>query len=144
WFSLAAALLVPAPCQGQSLVYYQPHFPPEEFRARWDKVLARIGTDGVAILQGMPKVNGFIFPRQNNEFYYLSGIETPHAYLVLDGKSRKVTLSLPPRDIGLERAEGKILAVNDAAVVKKLVGVDGVLSSQAMQEDQLPQLRQAA
>jgi Xaa-Pro aminopeptidase len=144
WFSLAAALLVPALCDAQSPVYYQPHFPPEEFRARWDKVLARIGTDGVAILQGMPKVNGFIFPRQNNEFYYLSGIETPRAYLVLDGKSRKVTLYLPPRDIGLERAEGKILAVNDAALVKKLVGVDEVLSSQAMQEDQLPQLREAA
>ena len=39
----------------------------------------------------MPQVNGFIFPRQSNEFYYLCGVETPHSYLVLDGKSRTVT-----------------------------------------------------
>jgi Xaa-Pro aminopeptidase len=144
WLSLTAALLMPVPSQGQSPLYYQPHFLPEEFKARWDKIFSRIGSSGVAILQGMPKVNGFIFPRQNNEFYYLCGIETPHAYLVLDGKSRQATLYLPPRDIGLERAEGKILAANDAALVKKLVGVDEVLSSQAMQQDQLPRLQQAA
>jgi Xaa-Pro aminopeptidase len=116
---LVAALLTPALLEGQSPLYYQPHFQPEEFKARWDKIFSRIGSSGVAILQGMPKVNGFIFPRQNNEFYYLCGIETPHAYLVLDGKSRQATLYLPPRDIGLERAEGKILAANDAALVKK-------------------------
>jgi Xaa-Pro aminopeptidase len=135
---------MPVLCRAQSPVYYQPHFPPEEFKARWDKVFSRIGSSGVAILQGMPKVNGFIFPRQNNEFYYLCGIETPHAYLVLDGKSRQTTLYLPPRNFSLEKAEGKILAANDAALVKRLVGVDDVLSSEAMQEDQLPQLRQAA
>ena len=44
---------------------------------------------------------------QSNEFYYLSGIETPHAYLD-PGRpgSSKVTLLLPPRDEALERAEG--------------------------------------
>ena len=45
--------------------------------------------------QGAPKANGFLVPRQTNEFYYLCGIETPHAYLVLDGRDRKVTLFLP-------------------------------------------------
>jgi Xaa-Pro aminopeptidase len=47
-------------------------------------------------------------PRQTNEFYYLCGIETPHAYLVLDGRNRKVTLYLPPRNERLESAEGKV------------------------------------
>jgi hypothetical protein len=32
------------------------------------KIFDRIGTNAVAIVQGMPQVNGFIFPRQNNEF----------------------------------------------------------------------------
>jgi Xaa-Pro aminopeptidase len=141
--SLAILVLAPALLSAQSPVYYQPHFPPEEFKARWDKIFTRIGPKAAAIVQGMPKVNGFIFPRQNNEFYYLSGIETPHAYLILDGKNRKVTLYLPPRDVNLERAEGRVLSADDAELVKKLVGVDDVLNSNAMREHQLPQLKDA-
>src|SRR5262245_31066667 len=98
WLALAVCFVYPALLHGQSAVYYQPHFPPEELKARWEKIYDRIGDRAVALVQGMPKVNGFIFPRQNNEFYYLCGIETPHAHLTLDGKSRKVTLYLPPRD----------------------------------------------
>ncbi len=143
FLSFMLFLLVPALARSQSPVYYQPHFPPEEFKERWDKIFKRIGPQGSAILQGMPKVNGFIFPRQNNEFYYLSGIETPHSYLVLDGKNRKVTLYLPPRDVNLERAEGRVLSADDAVLVKKLVGVDEVLHSNAMREHQLPQLKDA-
>src|SRR5207248_405992 len=74
----------------------------------------------------------FIVPRQYNEFYYLCGIETPHAYLILDGRDRKVTLVLPPRDSRLERAEGKVLSAEDAEAVKRLTGVDAVLSTPGM------------
>jgi hypothetical protein len=70
-------------------------------------VFERIGDRAVAIVQGAPKPPGFTFPRQSNEFHCLCGVETPHAYLVLDGRDRKVTLFLPPRDERLERAEGK-------------------------------------
>ena len=61
---------------------------------------------------GAPKTNGFLVPRQTNEFYYLCGIETPHAYLILDGKDRKATLVLPPRDARLESAEGKVISAD--------------------------------
>src|SRR5690348_12655380 len=76
---------------------YQADFPPEEFQARWKAVYDKIG-DGLAIIQGAPKGRGFAMPRQSNEFYYLCGVETPHAYLVLDGRDRTATLFLPPRD----------------------------------------------
>jgi Xaa-Pro aminopeptidase len=142
--SLIACLLCPALLHGQSAPYYQPHFPPEEFKARWEKIFDRIGDKAVAVVQGMPKVNGFIFPRQNNEFYYLCGIETPHAYLTLDGKSRKVTLYLPPRDFRLESAEGKILSADDAELVKKLSGVGEVLNTGVMKEDKMPAFNEAA
>jgi Xaa-Pro aminopeptidase len=141
---VALSFLSPALLLGQAPVPYQTDFPPDEFRARWDAIIKRIGDNAVAIVQGMPKINGFILPRQNNEFYYLCGIETPHAYLVLDGKSRKVTLYLPPRDPRLESAEGKLLSADDAEMVQKLVGVDEVRSSKDMKEDQLPQLKEAA
>ena len=112
--------------------YYQTDFPPEEFRARWQKVFEKIGTNAVAVLQGMPKIDGFIFPRQYNSFYYLSGIETPGSYLLLDGRTKKVTLYLPPRNAALEQAEGRILSASDAEMVKRLTGVDDVQPLEAM------------
>ena len=80
----------------QADLHYQTDFPAEEFRARWERVFAKIGERAFAIVQGFPKVNGFLYPRQTNEFYYLCGVETPQSYLVLDGKTRRATLFLPP------------------------------------------------
>jgi len=113
----------------------QTDFPPEEFQARWAIVYDRIGDHGVAIIQGAPKANGFLVPRQSNEFYYLCGIETPQAYLVLDGRDRAATLFLPPRDARLESAEGKVISVDDAELVKQATGVASVLSTREMTEE---------
>ena len=118
--ALAAVTAVP------SAQHYQSDFPPEEFRARWDKVFEKIGNNAVAVLQGMPRTDGFIFPRQYNSFYYLSGIETPGSYFLLDGRTKKVTLYLPPRNAALEQAEGQILSASDAELVMGLTGVDDV------------------
>jgi Xaa-Pro aminopeptidase len=131
---LAVSALLSLPVFGQSAPYYQSHFPPEEFKARWQKMFERIGDNAIAIVQGAPKARGFNMPRQSNEFYYLSGIETPHSYLLLDGRNRKVTLYLPPRDERLERSEGRILSADDAELVKRLTGVDAVSSTQLMTE----------
>lgn len=133
-------LLSPLFTYAQSAPYYQPYFPPEEFKARWQKLFDRIGDKAVAIVTGAPQTNGFIFPRQSNEFFYLCGIETPHAYLLLDGQTRKVTLLLPPRNARLERSEGKVLSADDAEMVKRLTGVDAVLSTQAMTFDWMSEL----
>lgn len=111
---------------------FQSDFPPDEFRARWTAVFDRIGTGAVAVLQGMPRTDGFIFPRQSNSFYYLSGIETPGSYLLLDGRTRKATLYLPPRNAALEAAEGKVLSADDGEIVKRLTGVDEVRSVDVM------------
>lgn len=143
WLALFSALGCSALLHAQSVPHYQKDFPPEEFKARWGKIFERIGTNSVAILQGMPQVSGFIFPRQNNEFYYLCGIETPHSYLVLDGQSRKATLYMPPRNERLERAEGRVLSADDSELVKQLTGVDDVLSAATMKEDQMPQVKAA-
>jgi Xaa-Pro aminopeptidase len=128
-------VLFPIVTRGQSTPSYQTDFSPADFRPRWKEILGRIGDRGVAIVQGASKPSGFMLPRQTNEFYYLCGIETPHAYLVLDGRDRTVTLLLPPRDEALERAEGKILSADDADDVKKLTGVDAVASTKVMNED---------
>ena len=119
---------------------HQTDVPPAEFRARWNVIFERIGDRAIAIVAGAPKANGFLVPRQTNEFYHLCGIETPHAYLVLDGRDRKVTLFLPPRDPRLESAEGKVLSAEDGELVKRLTGVNAVLSARELTGDAVRQL----
>jgi Xaa-Pro aminopeptidase len=139
---LVVLLVLPAHLFAQA-PHHQSHFPPEEFKARWAAVFDRIGDRAVAIVQGAPLARGFAFPRQSNEFYYLSGIETPGAYIVLDGRSRKTTLILPPRNERLERSEGKVLSADDGELVMRLAGADAVLSTRAMDETWLTELVKA-
>ena len=126
-----SAFIVPVVSSAQ---HYQTDFPAEEFKARWAKVYDAIGGDAVAVVQGAPLTNGFQLPRQSNTFYYLSGIETPGPYLVLDGRSRRATVHLPPRNERLERSEGKVLSADDADQVKALTGADDVRSTAAMSD----------
>jgi Xaa-Pro aminopeptidase len=128
---LLALVSLAAPTGAQ---HYQEDFPPDEFKARWAKVFDRIGADAVAVVQGAGLATGYNLPRQSNTFYYLSGIETPHAYLRLDGRTRTTTLYLPPRNERLERAEGRVYSADDAEVVARLVGVDAVKSTASMGE----------
>ena len=85
----ALLLLAPLLAFGQANPWYQTDFPPDEFKARWARIFEKIGSSAVALLQGVPQTNGFIMPRQSNDFYYLCGIETPHAYLLLGGRDRR-------------------------------------------------------
>ncbi len=141
-FAFTLLLLLPVALSAQT-PHYQAHFPPEEFKARWQKIFDQIGDRAVAIVQGAPLARGFALPRQSNEFYYLSGIETPGAYLLLDGRARKVTLILPPRNERLERSEGKVLSADDAELVKQLTGADAVASTKSMGEEWLSELIKA-
>ncbi|MBI1766029.1 MAG: aminopeptidase P family protein [Acidobacteria bacterium] len=109
-------------------------FPPEEFAARRTEVYKAIGENGLALVQGAPSPAGYTRFRQSNEFYYLCGIEVPHAYLLLDGATRRASLYLPHRNEGRERGEGKMLSAEDAAEVVKLSGVETVYGSDLLNE----------
>ena len=58
----------------------------------------------------------------------------------MDGRTRRVTLYLPRRNPRLESAEGKVLSVEDATEVKRLTGVDEVLSTDETRSDWLGKL----
>jgi Xaa-Pro aminopeptidase len=135
---LLSMILVVLGARPAGAQHYQSDFPPDEFKARWAKLFDRIGGGAVAVVQGMPQTDGYTFPRQYNTFYYLSGIETPGAYLLLDGRTRRVTLFLPPRNARLEAAEGKVLSADDADLVKRLTGVDDVLALDGMRAEGWP------
>jgi Xaa-Pro aminopeptidase len=128
-FGLSAAALAQ-----EGFPLFTTDFPPEEFAARRAKVYEAIGADAFAVVQGAPVPAGYTRFRQSNDFYYLCGIEVPHAYLLLDGGSKKATLFLPPRNEGRERGEGRMLSAEDADEVKKLSGVDAVASTGALAE----------
>lgn len=109
-------------------------FPPEEFSARRAEVMKALGENGLALVQGAASNPGYTRFRQSNEFYYLCGIEVPHAYLLLDGGSKRTSLYLPHRNEGRERGEGKVLSAEDAAEIVKLSGVDAVYGLDLLNE----------
>jgi Xaa-Pro aminopeptidase len=114
---------------------YQTDFPVEEFKARREKLLQKIGIDALALIQGAQAGEGSEVFRQSNEFYYFCGLETPRAYLAFDGRSKKTTLYLPHRDEARERGEGKVLSAEDADLVKQLTGVDRVAATELLARD---------
>ncbi|MBK8149280.1 MAG: aminopeptidase P family protein [Acidobacteria bacterium] len=118
--------LVPIFGLGQEKHYYQPDFTKEEFAARRTRIFEKIGKNAIAIIQGARGTADFNVFRQSNEFYYLTGIETPHAYLLLDGRNRKTTLYLPHRDAARERNEGKMFSAEDEELINGLTGIDQV------------------
>ena len=118
----------------EDVPFFTPDFPPQEFAERRAKVFDSIGENGLAIVQGAPNPVGFARFRQSNEFYYLSGIESPHAYLVLDGAQRTATVYLPHRNEARERSEGKVLSAEDADLVKQLSGINAVYGTDVLSE----------
>jgi Xaa-Pro aminopeptidase len=109
-------------------------FTPEEFAQRRNKVYDAIGVNALAVVQGAPSPAGYVRFRQSNEFYYLCGIEVPHAYLLLDGAARRAVLYLPHYNEARERGEGKVLAAEDTKLVTELSGVDAVYGVEALGE----------
>jgi Xaa-Pro aminopeptidase len=98
--------------------------PKDEFSARRAKLFAKIG-EGVAVLQGAAETASYEKFRQSNQFYYLTGVPTPRAIAVLDGKTKSTTLYLLPTNAAMERSEGPLLAPGTAA--EELTGIEHVL-----------------
>jgi len=108
--------------------YYQTDFTISEFEARRSEIFKEIGNNSIALIQGGPSVAGFKVFRQTNTFYYLSGIEEGHVYLLLNGGNKKTTIYLPRREVNREKSQGKILSFDDADLIKKLTGINNVRS----------------
>jgi Xaa-Pro aminopeptidase len=108
--------------------YYQTDFTISEFEARRSEIFKEIGNNSIALIQGGASVAGFKVFRQTNTFYYLSGIEEGHVYLLLNGGNKKTTIYLPRREVNREKSQGKILSFDDADLIKKLTGINNVRS----------------
>jgi Xaa-Pro aminopeptidase len=101
-------------------------FPPEEHAARRARVMEKIG-DGVAIIEGATERPGEQPLRQGNQFFYVSGVVEPRAILIIDGKTRRSTLFLNPRNERREKSMfGPGLYPGDEAV--RATGFEAVLA----------------
>ena len=101
------------------------YFTPDDFAKRRAKVMEQIG-EGIAILQGTELPEAYIKFRQDNNFYYLTGVEIPGAILILNGKTKATTLLVPDNIPGDIKQEAHIKAGEDAA---KLYKMNAVLST---------------
>jgi Xaa-Pro aminopeptidase len=123
------------PALAQDNHHYQTDFSREELAQRRSKVLDAIGNNAIALIQGASGLPGFSVFRQNNTLYYLTGLESPHAYLLLNGKNRQATVYLPHRDVATEYNQGKVLSSEDSELVKHLVGVEHVKGIEFLSAD---------
>jgi Xaa-Pro aminopeptidase len=94
------------------------------FAARRQAVMKKI-EGSAALLEGSPDTRAYVQFRQNNDFYYLTGVETPGAMLLIDATQGKSILFLPPRNRALEIWEGPRLWAGPEA--KAVTGIEEVL-----------------
>ena len=109
----------------EGAIFFQKDFTAAELTARRDAVMREMG-GGLAVVAAATEVPGFDFVRQSNDFYYLAGVEVPHAYLTMDAASRRCVLYLPPRNEKHEQTDGPTLSAEDAAFVLHRTGIDEV------------------
>ena len=125
-FSLQIALALACVTSAMAQPVFTDVFPPEEYSARRAKVMARIG-EGVAVLQGTTERPGEQPLRQSNQFFYLTGVVEPRALLLIDGRSKRSTLFLNPRN---DRREKMMFGPGlfPGAEAAKATGFDEVLA----------------
>ncbi len=128
--SLVVAMLLVSAGLTSAQPLFTDSLPKEEFAERRAKLFDKIG-DGVAIIQGTAETGNAKKFRQNNQFYYLTGVEVPRAILLMDGKTKRSTLFLPPRNERSERSEGPILTPGPEAV--QLTGIEAVEARDAFE-----------
>src|SRR6188472_394218 len=121
---LLTVLFTPVSAQ-QGPPLFSTSLPKEEFAARRAKVFQKIG-DAVVVMQGATETSAYEKFRQSNQFYYLTGVETPRAILVIDGRAKSSTLFLNPTDERMERSEGPLLGPGTPA--EQLTGIEHVLA----------------
>lgn len=115
--------------------YFQSDFQPAEFADRRARIAREIGAESAAVLRGASASGAFDLFRQTNEFYYLSGVETPHSYLLIDGSSARTTLYLPQGDAHAAASEGVELNCDDPDAAIELTGVSSVRPVSALAAD---------
>ena len=93
----------------------------KQFHAgRRAELMKRAGEE-LLVFRGLPGPRENLAFTQDKTFWYLTGVESPDAALVLDGKTRREILFLPEQDLRQESWDGELWDAQDAWV-KELTG----------------------
>jgi Xaa-Pro aminopeptidase len=76
---------------GMSSTLWGGSFDKSEYAARRLRMMEKI-PDGVAVILGATAHDGGLGYRQNNDFYYFTGVEIPNAVLIMDGTKKESLL----------------------------------------------------
>lgn len=94
-------------------------------RSRRDALRRELGDEGLVILRGLPESRGYTEFRQDKSFWYLTGVASPNATLVMDLGSGEELLFLPEPNAQKEGWEGELWDSGDAWV-KEVTGFEEV------------------
>src|SRR5262245_9617152 len=100
----------------------------KEFHAGRRAELMKRAGDELMVFRGLAGPRENLAFRQDKNFWYLTGVESPNAALVLDGKSKKEILFLPQQNLGQEGWDGELWDSKDGWV-KELTGFEDVRSN---------------
>lgn len=87
--------------------------------------------EGIVLLRGLPETRGYTPFYQDKVFWYLTGVESPDAALLLDAQSGRQILFLPKIPQWRETWEGERWDVDDAWV-PRITGIGEVRSSKEL------------
>ena len=110
-------------------------FTQQEYGDRRRRLAAELENDSVAVLAGRIDTGAFDIFRQNNELFYLCGVDVPQTYLLIEGQAGNSTLYLPGRDANMERSEGAVLNSDDPDSARVETGVEHVRNYDQLAKD---------
>jgi Xaa-Pro aminopeptidase len=123
WLSVFVCLIVLPSHAGR-------FFTKDEFAQRRQKLFPHV-SDGVAILLGAETPEAYVKFRQDNTFYYFTGVEVPDCVALLDGATKRTTLFVPDRPAVSVSAEASVKPGEEG---QAKTGIEAVLSRSLLNE----------
>ncbi|MCK6445365.1 MAG: Xaa-Pro peptidase family protein [Planctomycetes bacterium] len=105
-----------------------------EFHVGRRKALCEKLEGGLVLLRGLHKPRDYRRFTQDKVFWYLTGIESPNASVVIDVATARTTLYLPARNRMEESWDGEMWDASDDWV-RELTGVDEVKTNSSLLKD---------
>ncbi len=133
--AVVCALLFPHSNQAQEPITGVEVFTAEDFQERRNAIARTIGSGALALVPGASADHSSTRFRQSNQFFYLTGLETPNSYLVIEGGSGQSTLYLPAPNSSRDQTDGPTLSLVDPQAVMDRTGAAAARPLDQMAED---------
>ena len=120
---MAAIVVLAAAALVATTTYSAGAFDKAEYAARRARLMEKIG-DGAAVFLGAPTPASDNAFRQGHDFFYLTGVEIPDAFLVVDGLRKESVLFFTMSEAA---ADGEAIPLDLIRAPAKYTGIERVL-----------------